>query len=99
MVNDELVRIIKKLVRDVKDIDDAMGKINKITDDSLSYDKFNNVKSIIEFCGTVRIDGYDCCFETEDVMFSSDVVSALDELIGEDTEEGDKYKITIEKLN
>jgi hypothetical protein len=99
MVNDELIKIIKKLVRDVKDIDDAMEKINKVTDNGLSYDKFDNAKSIIEISGTVRTDGHDWYFETEDAIFTANVPTALDELIGKDTEKDDKYKIIIEKLN
>jgi len=52
-----------------------------------------------EVVGAIRTNGDNWYFETEDILFSADVVTALDELIGEYTEEGNKYKITIERLN
>lgn len=52
-----------------------------------------------EIIGAVRTDGHNWYFETEEKLFSANVPTALDELIGTDSEEGDKYKITIEKIS
>lgn len=51
-----------------------------------------------EVIGTVIHDFNDWFFETDEKLYSADVVTALDELIGDDTSRGDKYKVTIEKL-
>lgn len=41
----------------------------------------------------------DCwLFETEKTSYSSEVVSAIDELLKTETEDGDEIRITIEKL-
>ena len=37
-------------------------------------------------------------FETDDHQFSSNIPTALDELLDVETQDGDKFKITIEKL-
>lgn len=51
-----------------------------------------------EFVGYVR-EYYDAwVFETEDQQYSSSVPAALDELLDIETKDGEKYKITIERL-
>lgn len=53
-------------------------------------------KEIIGFVGEYSDDWV---FETETDCYSSGVPSALDELLGCETQDGEKYKITIEKLS
>lgn len=52
-----------------------------------------------EIVGVVTHGGYDWYFESDDTSYSNDVVVALDELLGEETKVGDRYKVTIEKLS
>jgi len=51
-----------------------------------------------EFIGIIGHDFNDWFFETDEQSYSADVVTALDDLIGE-TSAGDRYKIIIEKLS
>lgn len=53
-------------------------------------------KEIIGFVGEYS-DGW--VFENESVQYSSNIPRALDELLGIITHDGDKFKITIEKLD
>lgn len=53
-------------------------------------------KEIIGFVGEYSDDWV---FETETDCYSSGVPAALDELLGCETQDGEKYKITIEKLS
>ena len=39
------------------------------------------------------------CFKTEEESYISNVPIVIDELLGIDSKDGDKFKITIEKLN
>lgn len=52
-----------------------------------------------EITGFVGEYSGDWCFENETDYYSSNVPSALDELLGHETQDGEKYKITIEKLS
>lgn len=52
-------------------------------------------KELIGFVGEYS-DTY--TFETDTNQFSSNIPAALDELLGVKTKDGDKFKITIEKL-
>lgn len=38
-------------------------------------------------------------FETDTDCYSANIPTALDELLGYETQDGEKYKITIEKLS
>ncbi len=51
-----------------------------------------------EFIGYVGEYSDIWVFETEDQQYSSNVPVALDELLDTETKDGEKYKITIEKL-
>lgn len=53
-------------------------------------------KEIIGYVGEYN-DGW--FFENEKESYSSNVPTAIDELLGIDSKDGDKFKITIEKLN
>lgn len=39
------------------------------------------------------------CFETEEESYRANVPIVIDELLGIDSKDGDKFKITIENLN
>lgn len=52
-----------------------------------------------EIIGIVTHGGYDWYFESDEDSYSADVVTALDELLGEETSKGDRYKVIIEKLS
>lgn len=51
-----------------------------------------------EFIGTITVDNDIWAFETEKRLYSANVPTAIDELLETETENGEKYKITIEKL-
>lgn len=51
-----------------------------------------------EFVGYVGEYSDTWVFETEDQQYSSNVPAALDELLDTETKDGEKYRITIEKL-
>lgn len=51
-----------------------------------------------EFIGFVGEYSDTWTFETDTHQFSSNVPAVLDELLGIETKNGDKFKITIEKL-
>ena len=51
-----------------------------------------------EFIGIIRDYSGDWTFETENHQYSEGVPSTLDELLDTETVDGEKYKITIEKL-
>lgn len=53
-------------------------------------------KEIIGYVGEYNDDWF---FENEKESYSSNVPTAIDELLGIDSKDGDKFKITIEKLN
>lgn len=52
-----------------------------------------------EFIGYVGEYSDNWCFETDKEIFSANVPTAIDELLGIDSQDGDKFKITIEKMN
>lgn len=52
-----------------------------------------------EFIGCVNYYRGDWSFETDEESYSCNIPSVIDELLGIDSEDGDKFKITIEKLN
>lgn len=51
-----------------------------------------------EFIGTITLGNGVWAFETEKSLYSANVPTAIDELLETETENGEKYKITIEKL-
>lgn len=51
-----------------------------------------------EFVGYVGEYSDTWVFETEDQQYSSNVPATLDELLDTETKDGEKYRITIEKL-
>ena len=51
-----------------------------------------------EFVGTITIDNDIWGFETGEKLYSANVPTAIDELLETETENGEKYKITIEKI-
>lgn len=51
-----------------------------------------------EFIGFVGEYSDTWTFETDTHQFSSNIPTALDELLDIETKDGDKFKITIEKL-
>lgn len=57
-----------------------------------------NIGEKKEFIGYVGEYSDTWLFETNETSYSSVVVLAIDELLGIKTEDGDKYKITIEKI-
>ena len=58
-----------------------------------------NNKMKKEFIGYVGEYSDNWCFETDKESYSANVPTAIDELLGIDSQDGDKFKITIEKLN
>lgn len=73
--------------------------VNEDTTVNFDNDLIGDGRVKNEIIGTVRTDGYNWYFETEEELYTADVPTALDELLGTDTEEGDKYRITIEKIS
>ena len=53
----------------------------------------------IEIVGYITEDDDGWYFETDKETYGANVPTAIDELLGIDTEDGDKFKITIEKLS
>lgn len=53
-------------------------------------------KEIIGYVGEYN-DNW--CFETDEESYSSNIPAAIDEFLGIESKDGDKFKITIEKLN
>ena len=53
-------------------------------------------KEIIGYVGEYN----DCwSFDTDKISYSSNIPTAIDELLEIDSQDGDRFKITIEKLN
>lgn len=52
-----------------------------------------------EVKGWLSEDDYDWTFENGENRYNVNVVKAIDELLGIWSKDGDKFKITIEKLN
>lgn len=51
-----------------------------------------------EIIGYVKEDNGNWGFDSDKESYSSNVPTAIDELLGIDSKDGDKFKITIEKL-
>lgn len=51
-----------------------------------------------EFIGTIAMDNGIWVFETDKSIYSANVPIAIDELLETETENGERYKITIEKM-
>lgn len=52
-----------------------------------------------EFIGYVGEYNDNWCFETDEESYSANVPTVIDELLEIDSQDGDRFKITIEKLN
>ena len=52
-----------------------------------------------EFIGYVGEYNDNWCFETDEESYSDNVPIVIDELLEIDSQDGDRFKITIEKLN
>lgn len=52
-----------------------------------------------EIIGCVNYYSGNWSFETDEESYSFNIPSVIDELLGIESKDGDKFKITIEKLN
>ena len=52
-----------------------------------------------EMIGYVNEENDIWAFENDEESYSSNVATAIDELLGIDSQDGDKFRIVIEKLN
>lgn len=53
---------------------------------------------IKEITGCVTEDNSNWYFETDKETYSSNIPAAIDELLGIDSQDGDRFKITIERM-
>lgn len=55
-------------------------------------------KKITEGIVTCNDDNNDWSFETEEQSLSNNICSAIDEILNRETKNGEKFKITIERV-
>lgn len=102
MTREKATKIVTDFLNDMNpDMWDGNGnKPESFDEHAWQYPLTDNVnqmkKEIIGYVGEYN-DGW--FFENEKESYSSNVPTAIDELLGIYSKDGDKFKITIEKLN
>ena len=94
--------VLNKMLSEINQKTAKGAEIIDIKEDKKPYNFFNklfnkpkNYKTFVGYMGQYS----DCwLFETEKTSYSQQVCAAIDELMGELSKDGDKFKITIEKL-